>query len=46
MFLKKVLNNLQIIWHSIFYGLSGVNKVINTPGGSIDGIEITQIEVL
>ena len=40
--LKKIYYKLRLLWHGIFYGLSGADKIINAPGGSIDGVEIVQ----
>lgn len=39
---KKIFFKLKLFWHGLFYGLSGAEKIINAPTGSVDGVEIIQ----
>lgn len=41
-FLKKIGTQLTLLWHSFFHGISGADKVIKGPTGSVDGVEIIQ----
>lgn len=42
MFLKKIYYNLKLLWHSIFYGMSGAEKIINAPGSTLNEVEVIQ----
>ena len=40
---KKFFLNLKLLWHGFFYGMSGAEKIINSPSAlSSDGVEIIQ----
>lgn len=40
---KRLYYKLQLAWHGLFYGMSGAEKVVNTPGAcTSDGVEILQ----
>ena len=34
-----------MLWHSIFYGMAGANKVINNGGTSTDGVEVINKQI-
>lgn len=40
--IKKLYYKLRLLWHSIFYGMSGAEKLINTPGTAVNSIEVMQ----
>lgn len=40
--LKKIIANFKIFFHSLFYGMSRADKIINGPAGSSDGVEVIQ----
>jgi hypothetical protein len=41
--LKKLYYKIRLAWHGLFYGMSGAEKVINTPGAcTSDSVEIIQ----
>ena len=39
---KKIKYKIQLLWHSLFYGMRGADIVINGPVGSSEGVEIIQ----
>ena len=42
---NKIFLKLKLFWHGLFYGLSGAEKIINAPTGSVDGVEIIQQKI-
>ena len=40
--LRKIWYKLKLIWHGLFYGLSGAEKFFNGVTNQSDGIEVTQ----
>lgn len=43
-FLKRTYAKIILLWHSLFHGMSGADKVIKAPVGSIEGVEVIQQE--
>ena len=41
-FFKKIYGKLTLFWHSIFYGMAGINKTIQISSNSNDGVEVIQ----
>lgn len=41
--LKNIFFKIKLVWHSLFYGMSGAEKIINAPAAaSSEGVEIIQ----
>lgn len=41
-FFKKIIGYIKIFWHSIFYGMSGADSIINGPPTISSGVEVMQ----
>lgn len=45
MMFKKIFYKLKLFWHSIFYGMSGAEKIIQSTHGNNNEIEVIQKEI-